>query len=199
MRSRLPAHRHRNGHWCHCPFGNKEPYVSPADREVYGHIEARWVEADKLNDFLRPRPDLQAPEHQRFLDRLELAYPNHDALYPFLVRERKKGRVKDPYEAAANLYWPVSHDFFDPSSQWSDDVPVHFHAPLHFTDHEGYNRVLDEDALDQINDWMKYQKQAGKGIDLMKHEIGPAIDAAQKADIGGEVVHEFDNGYKVVK
>lgn len=191
MKSRLPVHRHANGHWCHCSFGNKDPYVSPQEREVYGHKESVWHEASKL-EWLRARPDLQHPHHQRFLDRLELAYPDHDALYPWLVREQKKGRIADPWEEAVNLRYPQRHDLYGESNHlWN--------TPLTFQNSEGYHGQLSPDALDQVNDWMKYKKQAGKGIDIMQHHIGDAVDEARKSDIGGEVVHELPNGYKILK
>lgn len=190
MRSRLPVHRHPNGHWCHCPFGLKDPYTPPEEREVYGHKESTWHEASKL-DWLRERGD-KDPTFDRFLDRLELAYPDHDSLYPWLARERKKGRINDPMQFALNKRWPQAHRNFGEGS---------YTTPLHFTDHQGYVGALHPETLDQINDWIAYQKQVGKGkgIDIMQHHIGDVAHEARKFDIGGEVVHELPDGYKVLK
>lgn len=159
------------------------------------HQGAIWKEAAKL-DWLRSRPDLQEPEHQRLLDRLELAYPDHDALYPWLVREQKKGRLNDPYGHAVSLRWPVGHNHFG-----DNDIP-YFRDPFHHMGTDGRMSYLKPDDLDQIQDWMKYQKQAGKGVDIMKHEVGQALDLARKNDIGGEVVHSYDapyNGWNMVR
>jgi hypothetical protein len=56
--------------------------------------------ADKLHDFLmnpKSRPDLQTPEAQALLQKLENHFHNEktDALLPWLVREWKKGRLQN--------------------------------------------------------------------------------------------------------
>jgi hypothetical protein len=192
MKSRLRSHRHPNGHWCHCPFGNQDPYIAPAQREAYGSKLSLWHEASKL-DWLRDRPDMQHHEAQRLLDRLELTYPDHDALYPWLVREHKKGRVNDPYGDALSGRFPVGHQYY------GDDDVRYFREPFHYTNNNGYKSQLTTDHLDQVNDWMKYMKQAKKGVDIMAHEIGPALHNAEQSDLGGENVHTFDNGYWIAK
>src|SRR4051812_13694058 len=88
------SHRHPDGHRCRCPFGSNA-ILNPAppvwNQEVYGKT-AVFHESAKL-DWLRGRPDMQSDEHQLFLDKLESEHPEHDPLFPWLARERKKGRV----------------------------------------------------------------------------------------------------------
>lgn len=137
------------------------------DQEVYGKT-AVFHEAAKL-EWLRGRPDMQTDEHQKFLDKLERSHPEHDALFPWLARERKKGRVN---HANADAYL----------------------GDLHYMAHDGKMRHLESEDLDGIQEWMKYHKQTGnKGIDIMQHHIGDAIHEADKHDGGGEIVHTFGN------
>src|SRR4051794_18347892 len=99
------AHRNPNGHWCWCPFGgaNAEPYAGPQDLEKYGSKEAMWHEAAKI-DWLRGREDMQDPHWQKFLDKLEQHFPDHDKLYPWLAREAKKERLHPDTWRGAGAY-----------------------------------------------------------------------------------------------
>lgn len=168
-------HRNPNGNWCHCPFGDpeKEPYASKTDWEAFGSVTAMWREAAKI-DWLRDREDMQDTDSQQYLNNLQTRFPEHDSLYPWLVREWKKDRVR-PYT-------------FHPSggAQYQDPYPF-----THIN-HEGQNEGLDTHDLRTIQDWMKYKKQAKQGVDIMKHEIGPALHLARQNDLGGEIVHDFD-------
>lgn len=165
-----PVHFNPQGHKCHCPFGDprKEKFVSRHDREAVGSVRSSiWVEAAKA-DWLRDRPDVkEEPLYQQFLDKIEAHYPEHDPLYPWLLREYKKGRIRD-------------------------QEPSNLHVGLGYTHDDGrYRPELSSDHLDQVSEWMKYMKQAKKGVDIMKHEIGPALKEAEKNDEGGETVHDF--------
>lgn len=137
--------------------------------------ESIWHESAKY-DWLMGRPDVQEnPEHASFVHKLQAMHPEHDQLFPWLLREYKKGRINDVYSDQIAT---------DPESTGAG-------ALLHYKDHDGRMKNLEADHLDQIGDWMKYMKQAKKGVDIMKHEIGPAVKDAQKNDEGGETVHNF--------
>ena len=181
-----PVHKNPNGHWCHCPFGDprKEKYVSRHMKEFVGSWEntaSFTVEAAKY-DWLLGRPDVQEnPEHKSFVHKLQVMHPEHDPLFPWLLREYKKGRINDSFAGQQATGIDESGNL----------QPHDAGAYLRFKDHEGRERPLGEDHLEQISDWMKYMKQAKKGVDIMKHEIGDATHQAEKNDEGGETVHNF--------
>lgn len=167
------SHRNPNGHQCQCPWGytNAEPYVSPKDREVWGTVHASmWHEGSKL-EWLRGREDMQDERMRAFLDRLENYLPNHDALYPWLVREHKKDRLHSQNFTPGNY----------------QDV-----MPFQYTNHQGQREGLEDEDLDMLNRWMKYKKQNKQGVDIMKHEIGHVLPEASRWDAGGDKVWDSD-------
>jgi hypothetical protein len=172
-KKRRNCHINQYGRFCHCSFGDAEPYVSPHKQEVYGstHESGIWKEASKM-EWLRDRPDLQDDESQHFLNALEHHFkePEHDALFPWLARERKKNRL---------------HHNNSGSNDW-------FYTPS-FPDADGRWRTLEPDDLSQVADYLHYKKQSKQGIDIMAHHIAPLLQQAEKEDGGGEVVHSFDD------
>lgn len=167
-------HRNRNGHWCRCVPGRNAPGIphNPHEQEKLGGF---WIEASKL-DWLRGRTE--DPEEHKVLDTLESNYPNHDMLYPWLMREHKKGRLK---------HTPVR--LGQPANDWQKDP-----HNMDYTARSGHSEPLEPETLDTLQDHMKYMKQNKKGIDIMQHEIHDALGAADKWDGSGEVVHKFGGG-----
>lgn len=165
---RLHTHKNMWGKPCKCTAGrNATPHFDPHWEEIVGSW--KQVEAAKI-DWLRDREDMQLPEHQKLLDDLQQHFPNHDSLYPWLVREHKKGRLQSPSGNTGH--------------QWAYQ-------------HENGRNMLQSDHLDALKDYIDYKKKAAaqnpghKGINIDQHEIGPLMEQAHKWDGGGEVVHTF--------
>jgi len=171
-------HRHPHGHWCNCPWGSRQlndPIDDLWDIEKYGSEKFSWVKNSAKLDWLRDRPDMQGEENQAFLDTLGMTYSEHDPLFPWLARERKKGRV-----GAGGVHNPYLYGYGTDEEE----------PPLTFIDHEGNRVPLDNEHLNTIKDWMAYKKKAKSGVDIMQHHIGDAIHESDKWDGLGEVLHE---------
>src|SRR5436190_10749072 len=106
-------HRNPNGHWCRCPWGpnNADPYTGPQDAEIVGSVTSMWHEAAKL-EWLRGRED-KKEGYQKFLDYLEQHVPEHDPLFPWMVREWSKDRL--------------TPQRYQPEGQYQDALPFTFH------------------------------------------------------------------------
>lgn len=207
-RSKLRSHKNPrpSKKHCRCPFGQGEPYVSKKDQEHYGAKEAMWHDAAKY-DWLKSREDIKSNSALDWaVEVLKREHPEHDSLYPWLIREIKKDRLQHKIYHHNEGYIPLTNEHANVLAYGTQDDPdfleqQHQNNPtaFQFSDHNGMARNLTQDSLDQIADWMKYQKQAKKGIDIMQHDLPTAIRKAEKNDLGGEVVHTFDNGYNVVR
>lgn len=180
-----PTHRTSDGSYCNCPWGPgvADPYVSNKDREVVGSKEAMWHEASKIEWLRDPEknPHLATPEAQQFLDALEHQLgPKYDKLFPWLVNESQIGKPADQRKPR------LLYERFSPQGSWQET------DPFVFIDEEGRRSGLGPEDLQTIQEWMKYQSSTGnKGIDIMQHRIGDAVNEARKWDQGGEIVHEF--------
>lgn len=181
MASKRRRHRNPNGHWCNCPWGQRQlndPIDDLWEVEKYGSKKVAWLKESAKLDWLRGRPDMQEPHHQRFLDYLEKSHPDHDNLFPWLARERKKGRLH-------------FKDENDDESRIARGYAIE--PTINFTNHHGYHTPLDDDHLETLQDWMKYKKQAKQGVDIMQQHIGDAIDQSDKWDGMGETLHESEH------
>lgn len=175
MASKRRRHRNPNGHWCNCPWGQRElndPIDDLWDVEKYGSKKVAWIKESAKLDWLRSRPDMAESHHQKFLDHLESNFPEHDNLFPWLARERKKSRLHEKH-------------YGNPE----DAIP----DLLMFTNKDGRIATLGKDHLEVLQDWMKYKKQAKQGVDIMQHHIGDAIDQSDKWDGMGETLHESEH------
>ncbi len=172
-RRRNKGHRNPNGNWCYCPWGggNTDPYHTPQNREAYGSVthESMWHEASKL-EWLRDRPDMQDHDSRRFLTHLEQHFPKHDPLFPWMVKQWKKGNL-------------LQQEYY-PGGQYQDTYPTSY-----MTD-TGQREGLDEDDMRMLGDYMKYKKQNKAGIDIMQHDIGHILPEASKWESGGDLIYD---------
>lgn len=181
------SHTGTNGQECHCLWhpDNHDLW----DNSPHNHRTSGMKTADKFNDFLMQRPDLQDEESQRFLNHLGGSYLNEstDALMPWIVREMKRGRMKVPPIARIN---GLQYQTPNPDLPWQSISPA---------------------RLNHWADWYHSNHPTRQGVDIMQmqtpdmHNKIQEWDDAMQAEQGGraanqgQVVKHWPDGWTIQK
>jgi hypothetical protein len=168
-------HIGQHGQDCHCLWFDG----------IGGDHTASVKTADKFNDYLMGRDDLQTPEAQEFLGHLGQNYltDQTDALMPWVVREWKKGRIEKPQNWGSLRYLVPNEDG------------------------GGQEYNLAPHNLQRWGEWFNSNHPSRRGVDIMQlktpdmhnkiQEWENALKQEEREKAKGQVVKAWPDGWTI--
>lgn len=159
--------------------------------QVLSHGKGLVKTADKYHDFLmnpKSRPDLQTPEAQEWLKDLKtFHHEKTDELFPWLTREWKKGRIMPAGYGALAMETNENHDEDGPGVGIVNRRDIH-----HWGDFMKSGHPLRREMGDIM------QHKSPEFFDRIKAwDQAMEDERSQQAAAGGEVVHQWPDGWSV--